>query len=103
MINSAPKGLVLGLPSDPVVEGATGEQSDRRERKNAQSYTSFELIGDGNQDQARNQRNRRHDQVDQPTKLGFMGRQIRGFEAIHPSTVAPRGSKAFGVSHSSLP
>ena len=44
MVDPAPEGSIPGLPLDPVVEGAAGEEGDRRERENAQSDPSTELI-----------------------------------------------------------
>ena len=93
MVDAAPKRLVLGLPFDPVIEGAAGEQSDRRERKNAQCDASLELVGHSNQDQSGHQRDGGHNQVDQAPKLGLRQLSLWSFQLFfdpaHASTVAP--------------
>jgi len=50
MIDPAPDGLRLRFPANPVVNGAAGEESDRRERENPQSDAPLEAIGSSNKD-----------------------------------------------------
>ena len=50
MVDPAPKGLCLGFPGNPVINGAAGEQSDGRERENPQSNAPLEAIGGSNKD-----------------------------------------------------
>ena len=89
VVDPAPKRPVPGLPLHPVVEGATGEQSDRSERKNAQSDPSAELVSDRNHHNSRYQGDRGHDEVDQPAQLrlgllllGLGLDRVLGFHAL---------------------
>ena len=106
VVNPAPERLVLGLPFDPVIQGAAGEQSDRCERKNAQSDAPLELVGHGNQDQPGHKGDGGHNQVDQAPKLGLGELRPRRlglvFRPTHLSTVAPSPRKPFGVSESGI-
>ena len=64
MVDSTPEGLGLGFPGNSVINSATCEQSNGRERENPQSNAPLEAIGGSNKDQTRHKANWGHNQVD---------------------------------------
>ena len=63
MIDPAPDQFGLRLPGDPVIEGAAGKEGDRSQGKDPQSDATPQFVGQGDQNQARNQGYRAHNQV----------------------------------------
>ncbi len=74
VIDPAPDQLGLRLPGDPVIEGATGKERDRSQGEDPQGDPTPQFIGQGDQNQARHQGYRAHNQVNQAPELGFGGR-----------------------------
>ena len=73
MIDSAPDLLGLGLPADPVIEGAACEKGHRSEGKDAQGDPAAQFIGQSDQNQAGDQRNWAHNEVNQAAQARFLG------------------------------
>ena len=73
VIDPAPDLFGLWLPADPVIESDTREKGHRGEGKYAQSDPAAQFIGQSDQNQASNQRNRTHDEVNQAAQARFWG------------------------------
>jgi len=73
VIDTAPDLFGLGLPADPVIEGATCEKGHRGEGKYAQSDPAAQFIGQSDQNQASDQRNWAHNEVNQAAQARFWG------------------------------
>ena len=52
MVDAAPDLFSLGLPSDPVIEGAAREKGHSGEGKDAQGDAPLQFIGQSDQNQA---------------------------------------------------
>lgn len=56
-----------------MIEGATGEEGDRGQGEDHQGDSAAQLVRHGDHDEARDEGDRGHDQVDQAAELGFWG------------------------------
>ena len=71
VIDPSPERFRRFSPFHPMVERARGEEETRGEGQDPEREPPSEFMGDGHQSQARHERERGHDQVDDPSKLGL--------------------------------
>lgn len=101
MVDSTPNCLRSITPFHPVVERTTGEEDDRGQGEDSESYPPTQVIGDRYEGQSSHEADGAHDEVDNSTqfrrkmaRFRLVGLIFLLRELIHLSTIAQMGQKS---------